>query len=395
MSARLFVSLLFLFLSIGCSDISDTEGFYPPSEEQGIDQSYRTHIIDQRRGSGGPPSPTGGERSPVVRGVALENTLKNPVSVGTPETKGNLTIFPLYLKKTVHTEEFVALEDALEEGTVEVSEVSEGGSVNTVTVKNKGSRPVYGLAGTVIIGGKQDRILTKDVVVLPKKTVKVKVCCVEQGRWSPRRQLRSFSNLSNTNLSSGLSFHRAAPAKSEAALKRIVQESEPCIAQGAVWRKVSESCSQQRVSSPTGTYNELIEKTEKTVVKYLHTFKQAFGEDDKICGFLVFINGKPDSCDLFASPKLLALFKESLLRGYVLDALNAKKTDEFELPSLDAAKNWIRNAFGSPNRRQTVAENGERRVERIEGERTIGFLNYIRNRGGDETIFHMNLFFEK
>jgi len=391
MSARLFVSLLFLFLSIGCSDITDTEGFYPPSDEEGMDQTYRTPaIIDQRRGSGGPSSTAARRETPAVRGVALGKILDNTVIVGTPETKSNLTIFPLYLKKTEDVGEFIALEDAIEKGLVEVSEVSEGGSVNTVTVKNKSSRPVYGLAGTVIIGGKQDRILTKDVVVLPEKTVKVKVCCVEQGRWSPRRRMYSSSNLSR-----GLSFCRAAPTKSEAALKMIVQRYGAETAQQQVWKRVAESCSRQRAASPTGTYNELIKKTEETVVKYLHTFRQAFGEDDRICGFLVFINGRPDSCDLFVSPKILALFKESLMRGYVLDALNAKKTGEFELPSLDTAKNWIKSIISSPSRRQTVAESGERRVERTEGERTIGFLNYLRNRGGGETFLHMNLFFEK
>jgi hypothetical protein len=67
-----------------------------------------------------------------------------------------------------------------------VEEVSEGGSVPNLLVRNgTGSRVLF-LEGEELRGAKQNRVLNTSVLVAAGSTTTIPVSCVEQGRWRYR-----------------------------------------------------------------------------------------------------------------------------------------------------------------------------------------------------------------
>ena len=62
--------------------------------------------------------------------------------------------------------------------------MAETGSVNVVQVRNSSGRPLLLLAGEIILGGQQDRVIGQDTVIEPHQRKTVSVYCVEHGRWS-------------------------------------------------------------------------------------------------------------------------------------------------------------------------------------------------------------------
>src|SRR5712691_4134753 len=64
-----------------------------------------------------------------------------------------------------------------------------GASVNQLVLINRGKKPLVLLAGELVSGGKQDRIVAKDRIVGPgERPLPLDVFCVEHGRWSSGTQ---------------------------------------------------------------------------------------------------------------------------------------------------------------------------------------------------------------
>jgi hypothetical protein len=65
--------------------------------------------------------------------------------------------------------------------------VYETGNVQELAIENFSTEPVFVQAGDIVKGGKQDRVLTTDLL-LPPKSGKMPIAsfCVEQGRWTKR-----------------------------------------------------------------------------------------------------------------------------------------------------------------------------------------------------------------
>src|SRR5213076_2871665 len=62
---------------------------------------------------------------------------------------------------------------------------SEGASVNQLVLINRSKRPLLLLAGELVSGGKQDRIIGKDrIVPVGAEPLPLDVFCVEHGRWN-------------------------------------------------------------------------------------------------------------------------------------------------------------------------------------------------------------------
>src|SRR5690348_416114 len=96
-----------------------------------------------------------------------------------PVTYENISLFPVVASSSLDTSEFVTLDEGLSTGDVVVreqgseglarsrdgrviSDYPRGASVNQLVLINRGKRPVLLLAGELVSGGKQDRIIGKD-----------------------------------------------------------------------------------------------------------------------------------------------------------------------------------------------------------------------------------------
>jgi len=138
-------------------------------------------VIDQREARAGEVSPTSGYK-------VLE-----------PIRHGNLTVFPVVATKTYATNEFLTLDEGLRSGEVVVTEAGsvqglvrrhgapihryDAAEVNRLVLVNNSTRPLLLLAGEIVSGGKQDRVIGKDrIVPAESDPIDLGVFCVEPGR---------------------------------------------------------------------------------------------------------------------------------------------------------------------------------------------------------------------
>ena len=148
----------------------------------------------------------------ALGGLALIGAGPNPMP-GKPEGNWrlldpvvyeNITIFPVVTSSTQDTSPFLTLDEGLSSGEVIVSEqgavalarsrdgrpvavpqYNSGASVNQLVLINRSKRPLLLLAGELVSGGKQDRIIGKDrIVPVGSEPLPLDVFCVEHGRWT-------------------------------------------------------------------------------------------------------------------------------------------------------------------------------------------------------------------
>src|SRR5215471_6398449 len=131
---------------------------------------------------------------------AGEVTPPSSYKVLDPIRHGNLTVFPVVAAKSYPTGEFLTLDEGLHSGEVVVTEAGsvrglvrrhgqpvrqyDSAEVNRLVLVNNSKRPLLLLAGEVVSGGKQDRVIGKDRIVPPESDpIDLSVFCVEHGRW--------------------------------------------------------------------------------------------------------------------------------------------------------------------------------------------------------------------
>src|ERR1700726_2753761 len=129
-----------------------------------------------------------------------------------PITYENISIFPVVSSVARDTSAFVTLDEGLSSGDVVVREQGSDGmarsraiplpqyntraSVNQLILIIRGKRPVLLLAGELVRGGKQDRIIAKDRIVAPgADPLPLDVFCVEHGRWSSGLQFSAAKTM--------------------------------------------------------------------------------------------------------------------------------------------------------------------------------------------------------
>jgi hypothetical protein len=178
--------------------------------------------------------------------------------------------------------------------------------VPAVLIKNTGVIAIYIMAGEIIIGGKQDRMVSFDILIPGGKEVRVEVRCVEHGRWHGKSiKFMSGGAVGSKGVRSALQFKE----------------------QHDVWNEVSKKCAQIDVASQSGTYGAILssEEVEKRSKPFLDAMKQGL-KDDGMVGMIMALNGEIVCVDIFANPKFFAEVKDKLLKAYVLDAISTEET---------------------------------------------------------------------
>lgn len=128
------------------------------------------------------------------------------LTVGNPIHQGNLTIFPVFGGPAAEASRFLTLDEGLSQGVVKVGELGalrgtgrmmrpqpdgsrpapapEQARVNELAIQNLSDRPLILLAGEIVTGGRQDRVVGRDRIVPPhSEPLPLDVFCVEPGRW--------------------------------------------------------------------------------------------------------------------------------------------------------------------------------------------------------------------
>lgn len=231
------------------------------------------------------------------------------LEVGAPVTCQNLSVFPL-LNDAKAERDYLTLEEALQAGLAEVSEVSSSGSVNYLKFTNRADIGVLLLDGEELVGAKQNRVLNLTIFAPAKQTINIPVSCVEQGRWSYRSQRFDASP-------QVLSPDIRARKQRQVLYKRDAT-GEPLADQGAIWQDIAAKQARMNVHSDTGAYLEIYERHQGTVEDYTKHFSTV----ERQVGAVFSINGRICNVDLFDCEETFRIYFPKLLRAAVLDAID-------------------------------------------------------------------------
>ncbi len=327
----------------------------------------------------------------VDRGQAGERV--SGYEVLAPIAHGNLTIFPVVASSarlSHDTGSFLTLDEGLRSGDVVVTEAGKiaplmrrrpvrpyplpplqerplpydgGAQVNRLVLVNNSNRPLILLAGEIVTGGKQDRVVAKDRIVSPKsEPIDLSVFCVEPGRW-----VEMASN-----------FKSLASAMAQPSVRRRAMVDKD---QQKVWAEVGKSSASMAKVLPatsagalasTSSYagvmrNEDVKRQldavaapiERSYESLIHELRAR-----KAVGVVVAVNGDIIWADLFASTSLLEKYWPKLIRSYAAEAITNRVASSHA--DVKAAQAFLDNFQG---RRESVeSEPGVYRHTEISGD---------------------------
>jgi len=283
-----------------------------------------------------------------------------------PIRSGNLTVFPVVASKSYDTSEFITLDEGLRSGDVVVTEAGQarglirrrpGGpdvirpirdaEVNRLVLVNNSKRPLLLLAGEIVTGGKQDRVIGKDRIVPPESDpVDLSVFCVEPGRWVAANGKADFS-ASRGGVIGGIVAAPSVRASAMAAKNQQqvwdnVGKSKEAIAGSflingatAAASEVNSTSSYARVMENKDVQKQVdavaapVERNYESVIHQLR--------DKNAVGVVVAVNGEIVWADIFASTQLLQKYWPKLVRSYATEAV-ITRAKAAEVSTKDAQK---------------------------------------------------------
>ncbi len=191
---------------------------------------------------------------------------------------------------------------------VQVTEISDSGSVPVLKVTNALEVRVFLMDGQELIGAKQNRILNTDVMVPPRSTIDIPVSCVEQGRWSHK----------SAQFTPGRSAsHRIRAAKAERVRASLKEKRGHDANQSAVWNEVAQTSICADADSPTAALADAYAHREKDLAQFRLEIKLP----ENTVGTAVFKNGEFMGLDLFDRHSTLTYFWSALADSYAIDVL--------------------------------------------------------------------------
>jgi len=262
-----------------------------------------------------------------------------------PIRHGNLAVFPVVAAISHDTQEFLTLDEGLRSGEVVVSESGSiaplvrprhdgiptrrgyGPQVNQLVLVNNSKRPLILLAGEIVTGGKQDRVIGKDrLVPAESDPIDLGVFCVEPGRWTGPKT--SFDATGSPMAAPGVRAKAMADKD-----------------QGKVWSEVrdSQARASAQLTAPmaaavngTTSYatvmqNEEVEQKLDTVAAPMeHDYQSLIKQlrDRHAVGVVVAVNGEIIWADMFASTDLLQKYWPKLVRSYAAEAFVSRSKSQ-------------------------------------------------------------------
>jgi len=298
-----------------------------------------------------------------------------------PITYENLTVFPVVSASGHDTRAFLTLEDGLSSGEIIVREQGAetivrnrdqnrplppgygAPSVNQLVLINRSKRPLILLAGELVSGGKQDRIIAKDRIVPPgAEPLPLNVFCVEHGRWSNGAQFNAASTIVHPSVREQAAVKRNQSDVWESVTAGSVATESRALAPSAAPRMSADVINEAlRTEAPTQSYNKIYNSRAigGSVDAFVEEVQRRFRREtsglkgERVVGVVIAYGGEVAWSDIFASGELFDQYWNKLLRSYAVEAL-ARPTLR-EKASIDDAREFLRRLNG---RETTESEPG-------------------------------------
>ncbi|MEW6581279.1 MAG: DUF6569 family protein [Actinomycetota bacterium] len=228
------------------------------------------------------------------------------IQLGDPVAHRGIVVAPLFPRVTPRAV-YASLDQAIAAG-MEVREVDAAGSVGQLTVHNPTGAPVLLYDGEELLGAKQNRVLNVTVLVPPHSELLIPVSYVEQGRWSA--DAAAFRD----------SGHTAYPElRRRKAQALAAGPLDPGRGQGEVWQDIAEKSTRVGHRSPTGAHADM----HRALAPRVDELAAAFPAQPGQCGAVLALDGRVTCLDAVSRPDAFARLSPKLLRGYMLDAVEA------------------------------------------------------------------------
>ncbi len=201
---------------------------------------------------------------------------------------------------------YLTVKEAYSKNVLSITETSSGGTVNTLYAQNTGKDTIMLLAGDVITGGKQDRVIGQDVLLAPNQgKISISVFCVGPGRWTPK--------------TSGTTFNQYFGFTSANVRKSAIANKE----QGKVWEEVGKINDKAGTKTSTGTYTAVMsnDDIQKELLDYKDHLEALMLNDSAYVGMMAVSGNEVLSFDVFGTHTLFRKSAPGLLQSAAMEAI--------------------------------------------------------------------------
>ncbi len=276
-----------------------------------------------------------------------------------PISHGDLTIFPVVSAKVHDTSQFITLDEGIRSGEVVVTEVGNlhssmrrrpyvqrpygGAEVNRLVLVNNSKHPLILLAGEVVTGGKQDRVVGKDrIVPAESDPVDLSVFCVEHGRWvetstkfdthasvmlQPSVRMKAMADQDQQKVWDAVGNSKASMSARAMALGPPPPTPGGTPASGNAEsyaytvRQLDNTSSYAKARENAAVKQQVDQIVEPMQKSYESVIKQL--RNQNAVGVVVAVKGRIVWADMFASGALLDKYWPKLLDSYATEAMTA------------------------------------------------------------------------
>jgi len=231
-----------------------------------------------------------------------------------------------YIAKQENLAQYTVLGEALKNESFRISEkkpygrFEDHGAINQLTVQNKTEEAVLLMAGDIVQGGNQDRVIGEDRVIAARSIEDIPVFCVEKGRWTYNGE--HVLTESDKKIFAFRGYYNVA--------SKDIRKSVRNRNQNAVWENITAITTQQNASSSTSAYAGLDNSSEFITKKT--TFERFFSDkiesNTNIVGFIAISGSKIIGADIFGHPNLLNKQYKAILSSYATDAILSENNNE-------------------------------------------------------------------
>jgi len=261
-------------------------------------------------------------------------------------TYESISVFPVVSPYNQDTSLFLTLEEGLATGEVLVREQGSeglarsrdgrpiytpqptGASVNQLVLINRSKRPLLLLAGELVSGGKQDRVIGKDrIVPVGAPPLPLDVFCVEHGRWTGSSQFAAANTIVHPSVRESAAVDQAQTKVWESVRNGTNAKAGP----SAPRAQISSDNLQAAIAGNgrTEAYEKIYDSRAVGVSiddfanEVQRRFTQATSglKNERVVGVVVAYGGDVAWSDIFASSDLFDHYWRKLLRSYAVEAL--------------------------------------------------------------------------